>query len=578
LRNSFKGGLLRPPFSYEREENMAIKLFGFKIGKDEPASEQVRSFVPPNDDDNAVNIVGGGVYGTYVDLEGTIKNDSELIRKYREMSLQAECDTAIDDIVNEAIVYQPDEYPVQIVLDKLEQPESIKKKIRDEFGHVLKLLDFGNQGYDIFRRWYVDGRLYYHLIIDEKQPRAGLKEIRYIDPRKIRKVRETPKTRSVPGQTELYVKPIEYFVYSEKGFAKDANQGLKIAPDSICYVHSGITDKDGKVIISHLNKAIRPLNQLRMLEDATVIYRISRAPERRIFYIDVGNLPKIKAEQYLRDIMQKYKNKLVYDATTGEIRDDRRFQTMLEDFWLPRREGGRGTEITTLQGGQNLGEIEDVLYFQKKLYKSLGVPISRLESDSGFSLGRASEITRDELKFSKFIARLRNRFTHLFDRILETQLVLKGICTKAEWQQIKEEIYFDFITDAHFAELKDAEILKERLTLLSDIDQHVGKYFSVAYVRTKILQQTEDDIKQMDKEMAEEEASMPEDEPAPPPMPVMPPAPPAPPPQQVVVKVKKEEAEPHIIDDTDQKELAKSMTKFFDTLVEQEARGDKENE
>ncbi len=558
---------------------MAIKLFGFKIGKDEPAQEQVRSFVPPNDDDNAVNIVGGGVYGTYVDLEGTIKNDSELIRKYREMSLQAECDTAIDDIVNEAIVYQPDEYPVQIVLDKLEQPESIKKKIRDEFGHILKLLDFGNQGYDIFRRWYVDGRLYYHLIIDEKQPRAGLKEVRYIDPRKIRKVRETPKTRSVPGQTELYVKPIEYFVYSEKGFAKDANQGLKIAPDSICYVHSGITDKDGKVIISHLNKAIRPLNQLRMLEDATVIYRISRAPERRIFYIDVGNLPKIKAEQYLREIMQKYKNKLVYDATTGEIRDDRRFQTMLEDFWLPRREGGRGTEITTLQGGQNLGEIEDVLYFQKKLYKLLGVPISRLESYTGYSLGRASEITRDELKFSKFIARLRNRFTHLFDRMLETQLVLKGICTKAEWQQIKEEIYFDFITDAHFAELKDAEILKERLTLLSDIDQHVGKYFSVAYVRKNILQQTEDDIKQMDKEMAEEEATMPEEEPpATPPMPVMPPAPPAPPPQQVVVKVKKEEAEPQIIDDTDQKELAKSMTKFFDTLVEQEARGDKENE
>ena len=557
---------------------MAIKLFGFKIGKDEPASEQVRSFVPPNDDDNAVNIVGGGVYGTYVDLEGTVKNDSELIRKYREMSLQAECDTAIDDIVNEAIVYQPDEYPVQIVLDKLEQPESIKKKIRDEFKHILKLLDFGNQGYDIFRRWYVDGRLYYHLIIDEKQPRAGLKEVRYIDPRKIRKVRETQKSRAVAGQTELYVKPVEYFVFSEKGFAKDANQGLKIAPDSICYVHSGISDKDGKVIISHLNKAIRPLNQLRMLEDATVIYRISRAPERRIFYIDVGNLPKIKAEQYLRDIMQKYKNKLVYDATTGEIRDDRRFQTMLEDFGLPRREGGRGTEITTLQGGQNLGEIEDVLYFQKKLYKSLGVPISRLESDNGFSLGRTSEITRDELKFSKFIARLRNRFTHLFDRMLETQLVLKGICTKAEWDQIKEEIYFDFITDAHFAELKDAEILKERLTLLSDIDQHVGKYFSVAYVRTKILQQTEDDIKQMNKEMAEEEATMPDEEPAPPPMPVMPPAPPAPPPQQVVVKVKKEEVEPHIIDDTDQKELAKSMTKFFDTLVEQEARGDKENE
>ena len=558
---------------------MAIKLFGFKIGKDEPAQEQVRSFVPPNDDDNAVSVVGGGVYGTYVDLEGTVKNDSELIRKYREMSLQAECDTAIDDIVNEAIVYQPDEYPVQIVLDKLEQPESIKKKIRDEFGHVLKLLDFGNMGYDIFRRWYVDGRLYYHLIIDDKQPRNGLTEVRYIDPRKIRKVREVPKTRSVPGQTELYKKPIEYYVYSDRGFAKDANQGLKIAPDSICYVHSGITDKDGKVIISHLHKAIRPLNQLRMLEDATVIYRISRAPERRIFYIDVGNLPKIKAEQYLREIMQKYKNKLVYDATTGEIRDDRRFQTMLEDFWLPRREGGRGTEITTLQGGQNLGEIEDVLYFQKKLYKSLGVPVSRLESDTGFSLGRASEITRDELKFAKFIARLRNRFTHLFDRMLETQLVLKGICTKAEWQQIKEEIYFDFITDAHFSELKDAEILKERLTLLSDIDQHVGKYFSRAWVRKSVLQQTEDDIKQMDQEMAEEEATEPEEEvPAAPPMPVMPPAPSPPPPQQVVVKVKKEELEsPHIIDDTDQKELAKSMTKFFDTLVE-EARGDKETQ
>jgi len=558
---------------------MAIKLFGFKIGKDEPAQEQVRSFVPPNDDDNAVSVVGGGVYGTYVDLEGTVKNDSELIRKYREMSLQAECDTAIDDIVNEAIVYQPDEYPVQIVLDKLQQPESIKKKIRDEFGHVLKLLDFGNMGYDIFRRWYVDGRLYYHLIIDDKQPRNGLTEVRYIDPRKIRKVREVSKTRSVPGQTELYKKPIEYYVYSDRGFAKDANQGLKIAPDSICYVHSGITDKDGKVIISHLHKAIRPLNQLRMLEDATVIYRISRAPERRIFYIDVGNLPKIKAEQYLREIMQKYKNKLVYDATTGEIRDDRRFQTMLEDFWLPRREGGRGTEITTLQGGQNLGEIEDVLYFQKKLYKSLGVPISRLESDTGFSLGRASEITRDELKFAKFIARLRNRFTHLFDRMLETQLVLKGICTKAEWQQIKEEIYFDFITDAHFSELKDAEILKERLTLLSDIDQHVGKYFSRAWVRKSVLQQTEDDIKQMDQEMAEEEATEPEEEvPAAPPMPVMPPAPSPPPPQQVVVKVKKEELEsPHIIDDTDQKELAKSMTKFFDTLVE-EARGDKETQ
>jgi hypothetical protein len=550
---------------------MAIKLFGFKIGKDEDEKDQLKSFVPPNDDDSAVSVVGAGVYGTYVDLEGQVRNDGELIRKYREMALQPECDQAIDDIVNDAIVYQPDEYPVQIVLDKLQQPESIKKKIRDEFSYILKLLDFGNQGYDIFRRWYVDGRLYYHLILDEKQPRAGLKEIRYIDPRKIRKVREVPKSKS--PSTPNYVKPIEYFIFSEKGFMRENNQGLKIAPDSICYVHSGITDRDGKVIVSYLHKAIRPLNQLRMLEDATVIYRISRAPERRIFYIDVGNLPKIKAEQYLRDIMQKYKNKLVYDATTGEIRDDRRFQTMLEDFWLPRREGGRGTEITTLPAGQNLGEIEDVLYFQKKLYKALNVPVSRLESDTGFSLGRASEITRDEVKFSKFIARLRNRFTHLFDRILETQLVLKGICTKAEWKQIQEEVYYDFISDAHFAELKDAEILKERLTLLSDIDQHVGKYFSIAYVRKTILQQTEDDIKQMDKEMAEEEAIGDDEEPTAPVQPVAQPIPPAPEPQRVVVQVKKEENEPRHFDDSDQKELAKSMTKFFDTLVE-EAKGD----
>lgn len=487
---------------------MAIKLFGFKIGK-EDEKDDLRSFVPPSDDDSAASIVGGGVYGTYVDLEGQVRNDAELVKKYREMALQPECDAAIDDIVNESIVYQPDKYPVQIVLDKLEQPETIKKKIRDEFEHILKLLDFNNQGYDIYRRWYVDGRLFYHMMIDDKNPRAGLQEIRYIDPRKIRKVKEVPKGKIIQGgigQT-TYVKPIEYYVYSDKGFMRDTSQGLKIAPDSICYVHSGITDKDGKVIISYLHKAIRPLNQLRMLEDATVIYRISRAPERRVFYIDVGNLPKMKAEQYLRDIMQKYKNKLVYDAQTGEIRDDRRFQTMLEDFWLPRREGGRGTEITTLPPGQNLGEIEDVLYFQKKLYKALNVPVSRLEADTGFSLGRASEITRDELKFSKFISRLRSRFSHLLDKLLETQLILKGICNRAEWEQIREEIYYDFITDAHFAELKDTEIMKDRLTLLSDIDSYVGKYFSVSWIRKNVLQQTEDDIAQMNKEMAEEEAA-----------------------------------------------------------------------
>jgi len=433
----------------------------------------------------------------------------------------------------------------------------------------MKLLDFNNQGYDIFRRWYVDGRLYYHMLIDEKNPRAGLKEVRYIDPRKIRKVREDKKQPNNPGIANTTQKYHEYFMYSDKGFSRDGAQGIKIAVDAVCYANSGISDKEGKIIVSHLHKAIKPLNQLRMLEDATVIYRISRAPERRIFYIDVGNLPKMKAEQYLREIMQKYKNKLVYDANTGEIRDDRRYQTMLEDFWLPRREGGKGTEITTLQGGQNLGEIEDVLYFQKKMFKSLNVPVSRLESDSGFSLGRASEITRDELKFGKFIARLRLRFSHLFDKMLETQLLLKGVCTRKEWEQMREEISYDFQSDAHFTELKNVEIMKERLGILSDIDNYVGKYFSIGYVRKNILQQSEDDIKEIDEQM-EEEAAEAEDDPVEEPIP-----PPSPPPQQLVVSVKKEETETRIIDDADQRELAKSMTAFFGTLVE-EAKVDKE--
>ena len=552
---------------------MAIKLFGFKIGKDDPAQDQLKSFVPPSDEEQSVSVVGGGVYGTYVDLEGQIRTDADLIKKYREMALQSECDSAIDDIVNEAIVYEEGTYPVNIVLDNLKQPESIKKKVRDEFEHIMKLLDFNNQGYDIFRRWYIDGKLYYHMLIDEKQPRQGLKEVRYIDPRKIRKVRELPKSQpglNPTGQQAQYLKPIEYFVFSDKGFVRDTNQGLKISVDSICYVHSGVTDKDGKAIVSFLHKAIKPLNQLRMLEDATVIYRISRAPERRIFYIDVGNLPKMKAEQYLREIMQRYKNKIVYDASTGEIRDDRRFQTMLEDFWLPRREGGKGTEITTLAGGQNLGEIDDVLYFQKKLFKSLNVPISRLEADNGFSLGRTSEITRDEVKFAKFVSRLRLRFSHLFDKLLETQLLLKGICTRSEWAQMKEEISYDFVSDAHFSELKDVEIMKERLGILESVDPYVGKYFSKEYIRRKVLRQTEEEIKELDKEMEEENAEVSDHEiksiaiaQASQPQ-VAEPAPQETAPEPVVKES---------VDDTDQKELAKSMTKFFDTLVE-EAKGD----
>jgi len=554
---------------------MAFKLFGFSLGKEETESEQLKSFAPPTDEDGSVPISGGGIYGTYMDLEGQIRSDSDLIKKYREMALQPECDAAIEDIVNEALVFEKDDYPVQIILDKLEQPESIKKKIRDEFYYVMKLLDFNNQGYDIFRRWYIDGRLYYHMMIDEKNPRQGLKEVRYIDPRKIRKVREAKKAQKNPatGNVNTTTQYNEYFIYSDKGFANDGNQGIKIAADSISYTHSGITDKDGKVIISHMHKAIKPLNQLRMLEDATVIYRIARAPERRIFYIDVGNLPKMKAEQYLREIMQKYKNKLVYDATTGEIRDDRRYQTMLEDFWLPRREGGKGTEITTLQGGQNLGEIEDVLYFQKKMFKSLNVPVSRLEADNGFSLGRASEITRDELKFGKFISRLRLRFSHLFDRLLETQLLLKGICTRKEWEQMKEEISYDYQSDAHFTELKNVEILKERLGILSDIDAYVGKYFSIEYVRKNVLQQSEDDIKEIDEQMAEESANQEEETPVEE-TPVAE-TPPAPATHKLEVSVKKEETETRTIDDADQRELAKSMTAFFGTLVE-EAKVDKE--
>ena len=549
---------------------MAIKLFGYKIGKDEE-NDEIKSFAPKENDDGSVAITGGGVYGVYTDLEGTIRNDADLVKRYRDMALQPECDAAIEDITNEALVFGEDDYPVQIILDKLQQPESIKKKIRDEYYYIMKLLDFNNQGYDIFRRWYVDGKLYYHMMIDTKQPKQGLKELRYIDPRKIRKVKEAKRdARASIGPVQLTKKePNEYFIYSNKGFNNDGNQGVKISNDSICYVHSGITDKDGKIIVSHLHKAIKILNQLRMLEDATVIYRISRAPERRIFYIDVGNLPKMKAEQYLREIMQKYKNKLVYDAQTGEIRDDRRFQTMLEDFWLPRREGGKGTEITTLPGGSNLGEIEDVLYFQKKLYQSLNVPVSRLQSDNGFSLGRASEITRDELKFSKFIGRLRLRFSHLFDRLLETQLLLKGICTKAEWQAIKEEISYDFINDMHFTEMKEVEVLKERLSILGDVENYVGKYFSKEWVRKHVLRQTEDDIEEIDKQMEEENAEEGDEEEQ------------APPPQQqapaerepIPVVVQNESNTPRIIDDTDQKELAKSMTKFFDTLVE-ETRGD----
>ena len=418
------------------------ELFGFEIKR--KSQEDLGSFVPRQDDDGAVVVAEGGVYGQYIDLEQTSKTEGELVTRYRKMSMQPECENAIDDVVNESVVYDPESHVVELNIDNVDVSESIKKTIRDEFNTIKDLLDFERQGYEIFRHWYIDGRLYFHIIIDEQDVKSGIKELRYIDPRKIRKIRVVDKKASGQGTNKFTLNKTkqEYYLYNEKGYksgpgmvnpAQNTTQGLKIAKDSILHTTSGLMSEDNKMVLSHLHKAIKPLNQLRVLEDATVIYRISRAPERRIFYIDVGNLPKLKAEQYLRDMMAKHKNRLVYDATTGELRDDRKFMTMLEDYWLPRREGGKGTEITTLPAGQNLGEMDDVLYFQKKLYRALNVPVSRLEPEAGFSLGRASEISRDEIKFQKFIARLRLKFAALFEKALEKQLILKGIITPDDW-------------------------------------------------------------------------------------------------------------------------------------------------
>ena len=494
------------------------ELFGFTIArkKTEDEQEKLPSIVSPTVEDGSVEIAPGGAYGTYVDLEAKAKNESDLVSKYREMSIQPEADYAIQDIVNEAIVVDENSGPCEIVLDKLEQPATIKKKIREAYADIFDMLDFQNNAYDIFRKWYIDGRLYYHIVIDETNLKAGIKDLRYIDPRKIRKVKEPIKEKDKRTGVTVYKGSNEYYMYNPKGITTaNQAQGVKIAKDSIAYCHSGIVDNRGSMIYSHLHKAIKPLNQLRMLEDAVVIYRLARAPERRIFYIDVGNLPKMKAEQYLRDMMVKHKNKLTYDATTGEVRDDRKFMTMLEDFWLPRREGGRGTEITTLPGGQNLGEMEDVDYFRRKLYKSLNVPTARMEQENQFQLGRASEITRDELKFNKFIKRLRNRFAMLFDELLEIHLALKGVTTRKEWQQMKQDIYYDFMEDNHFTELKDTEIMTERLRLLSEIDSYVGKYFSEQWVRTNVLRLTEDEVEtiqtQIDQEAEGGEGDFPEE-------------------------------------------------------------------
>jgi len=487
-----------------------MNLFGFEIKRrvNEPAPI---SFAPEVKDDGAVVVSEGGVYGTYVDLEGAIRTETELVTKYRDMAQHSELEQAIDDIVNEAIVGDPNEEPVSIVLDDLKQPDRIKKLIQDEFTNVLEMLEFGEHSYDIFKKWYIDGRLYYHIIIDENNPRAGIREVRYIDPRNIRKVREQAKKKNQNGVT-LTQTASEYYVYNDKGFAKTPgyvgnsnSQGVKIAKDSVAYVTSGMVNPKGDMVLSYLHKAIRPLNQLRSMEDSLVIYRISRAPERRIFYIDVGNLPKMKAEQYLRDIMTRFKNRIVYDANTGEVRDDRKFMTMLEDFWLPRREGGRGTEITTLPGGQNLGQMDDVVYFQRKLLKSLNVPISRLEPETVYNLGRSTEITRDEVKFNKFITRLRMKFSQLFTKLLERQLILKGIVTLEEWPEFARAIRYEYAEDNYYAELKDTEILRDRVSMLRDVDDYVGKYYSHEWVRKKVLRQTDEDIEEIDEQIAEEE-------------------------------------------------------------------------
>ena len=490
------------------------ELFGFEIKRKDlqQPQQQLKSFVAPEEDDGAMSIAAGGAYGQYVDLEGAAKNEAELVSRYRKMAMNPDVEIAVDDIVNESIVYATNEKIVDINLDLTNLSAGIKKKVRDEFDHMMRLLKMESKAYDLFKRWYIDGRIYFHIIIDESDTKAGVKELRYIDPRKIRKVKEIQKKSANKNAVLSQIKN-EYFIFNDKGFnnkktvvdmqpgISTGKGGMKIAKDSICHVTSGIMDENNKLVIGHLHKAIKPLNQLQVLEDAAVIYRISRAPERRIFYIDVGNLPKMKAEQHLRDMMTKHKNRLVYDAGTGEVRDDRKFMTMLEDFWLPRREGGRSTEITTLPGGTNLGEMDDVLYFQKKLYKSLSVPVSRLEPESGFSLGRASEISRDELKFSKFVSRLRLKFTEIFDNIMQKQVSLKGIMTIEEWKSMKDKIKYDYVSDNHFSELKKTEILRERLQTLNDIDQYVGKYFSEAYVKKHVLNFNSEEIAAIDKEI-----------------------------------------------------------------------------
>ena len=499
------------------------KLFGFSIEDTEPLSKTAISPVPPNNEDSVDHYASSGFFGSYVDIEGVYRTEYDLIKRYREMALHPESDSAIEDIVNEAIVSDSYDTPVEIELSNLNASDGIKNKIRDEFKYIKDLLDFDKKSHEIYRNWYIDGRIYYHKIIDLKKPMEGIQELRYIDAMKMRHVRQQKKNENDKYGNKLVMKsndnPMdyrfpeieEYFIYNPGGKyptgninATGASQGIKMAKDSITYCTSGLVDRNKGSVLSYLHKSIKSLNQLRMIEDALVIYRLSRAPERRIFYIDVGNLPKVKAEQYLRDVMMRYRNKLVYDASTGEVRDDKKYMAMLEDFWLPRREGGRGTEISTLPGGQNLGEITDIEYFKKKLYRSLNVPPSRMDGEGGFNLGRSSEILRDELKFTKFVARLRKRFSTMFQDMLKTQLILKNVITPEDWETMSEHIQYDFLYDNHFSELKDSELLNERLNSVQVAEPYIGKYFSQDYVRRKILHQTDQEIIEQDKLIEQE--------------------------------------------------------------------------
>ena len=494
------------------------KLFGFSIGDKEKKSPSVISPVPQNNEDGVDNFIASSFYGSYVDIEGVYRTESDLIKRYREMALHPECDGAIEDVINEAIVSDLYDSPIEIELSNLNASDKLKKIIREEFRNIKDILDFDKKSHEILRNWYVDGRLFYMKVIDVKKPEDGIKDLRYIDPMKIRFVRQEKKknkndfTVKNNDDTKVISPEIEeYYVYTPKpsypsnsitsgGGAK----GIKIAKDSVTYVTSGLVDRNKGTVLSYLHKAIKALNQLRMIEDSLVIYRLSRAPERRIFYIDVGNLPKVKAEQYLKEVMSRYRNKLTYNAQTGEVRDDRKFMSMMEDFWLPRREGGRGTEITTLPGGQNLGELSDIEYFQKKLYRALGVPESRIASEGGFNLGRSSEILRDELKFSKFVGRLRKRFGNMFNDMLRTQLILKNIITPEDWDLMSDHIQYDFLYDNQFAELKESEMMNERLGLAATVEPYLGKYYSTEYLRKKVLRQSDTEIAEIDEQIEQE--------------------------------------------------------------------------